>query len=97
MNHSTSAARPASSPSDGEAAGILRGLDKQPPSAWRRTVIDTPYRRHRNVRYLEQTIHVADYEGRLRRSPSPDWANRPTLVLSNNFEVQLGIITAIEP
>ena len=45
---------------------ILRGLAQQPASAWRRTVIDTPRRRHRNIRYLEQTIRVADYEGGMR-------------------------------
>ena len=46
---------------------ILRGLADQPDSAWRRTVIDTPKRRHQNIRYLEQTIRVADYEGELRQ------------------------------
>ena len=40
---------------------ILHGLANQPNSAWRRTVIDTPHRRHRSIRYLEQTIRVADY------------------------------------
>ncbi len=66
---------------------ILRGLEKQPPSAWRRTVIDTPHRRHRNIRDLEQTIRVADYEGGLRQIAITGLGrDKPTLVLSNNLE-----------
>jgi hypothetical protein len=66
---------------------ILRGLAQQPKSAWRGTVIDTPHRRHRNVRYLEQTIHVADYDGGLRQIAVTGLGREnPTLVLSNNFD-----------
>jgi hypothetical protein len=66
---------------------ILQGLARQPASAWRRTVIDTPHRRHRNIRYLEQTIHVADYQGGIRQIAVTGLGrDRPTLVLSNNFD-----------
>ena len=66
---------------------ILRGLAAQPASAWRRTVIDTPHRRHRHLRYLEQTIRVADYEGGLRQIAVAGLGrDQPTLVLTNNFD-----------
>lgn len=66
---------------------ILRGLANQPNSAWRRTVIDTPHRRHRSIRYLEQTIRVADYEGGLRQIAVTGLGrDKPTLFLTNNVE-----------
>ena len=66
---------------------ILRELAGQPASAWRRTVIDTPRRRHRNIRYLEQTIRVAGFRGGLRQIAVTGLGrDQPTLVLSNNFE-----------
>jgi hypothetical protein len=66
---------------------ILRGLADQPNSAWRRTVIDTPKRRHQNIRYLEQIIRVADYEGDLRQIAVTGLGrDKPTLLLTNNRE-----------
>ncbi|MCA1696545.1 MAG: hypothetical protein LC749_18485, partial [Actinobacteria bacterium] len=64
---------------------ILRGLGDQPDSAWRRAVIDTPKRRHQNIRYLEQLIRVADYEGDLRQIAVTGLGrDKPTLLLTNN-------------
>ncbi len=64
---------------------ILSGLDDQPRSAWRRAVIDTPKRRHQNMRYLEQLIRVADYEGELRQIAVAGLGrDKPTLLLTNN-------------
>ena len=66
---------------------ILHDLAKQPSSAWRRTVIDTPKRRHKNIRYLEQLIHVADYTGELRQIAVTDLGrDKPTLLLTNNSD-----------
>jgi hypothetical protein len=65
---------------------ILRGLARQPASDWRRAVIDTPHRRHRNIRYLEQTLRVADYEGQMRQIAVTGLGrDQPTLFLTNNF------------
>jgi hypothetical protein len=65
---------------------ILRDLARHPASDWRRAVIDTPHRRHRNIRYLEQTIRVADYEGKIRQIAVTGLGrDRPTLFLTNNF------------
>jgi hypothetical protein len=67
-------------------SGILRGLARHPASDWRRAVIDTPHRRHRNLRYLEQTIRVADYEGKMRQIAVTGLGrDQPTLFLTNNF------------
>jgi hypothetical protein len=66
---------------------ILRGLDDQPKSAWRGAVIDTPKRRHQNIRYLEQFIRVAEYEGELRQIAVTGLGrDKPTLLLTNNRE-----------
>jgi hypothetical protein len=66
---------------------ILRDLAKSPASAWRRTVIDTPHRRHRNIRYLERFIRIAGYEGELRQIAADGLGrDKPTLFLTNNFD-----------
>jgi hypothetical protein len=64
---------------------VIRDLANQPNPAWRRTVIDTPRRRHRNIRYLEQIIRVANYEGDLRQIAVTGLGrDKPTLLLTNN-------------
>jgi hypothetical protein len=66
---------------------ILHDLAAQPDSAWRRTVIDNPKRRHRNVRYLEQAIRVPGYRGELRQIAATGLGrDKPTLFLTNNFD-----------
>jgi hypothetical protein len=66
---------------------VLRGLTDQPKSAWRRTVIRTPKRRHPNIQYLEQFIHVADYDGELRQIAVIGLGrDKPTLLLTNNYD-----------
>jgi hypothetical protein len=66
---------------------ILRNLANQPNSAWHRTVIDTPKRRHRNIWYFEQNVRVADYEEVLRQIAVTGLGREePTLFLTNNVE-----------
>lgn len=63
----------------------LQGLDDRPGSEWRRAVIDIPKRRHKNIRYLEQTVRVAGYEGDLRQIAVKGLGrDKPTLLLTNN-------------
>jgi hypothetical protein len=65
---------------------ILRGLEDQPASAWRPAVIDTPKRRHRSIRCLENTIEVTDYDAPLRQIAVAGLGReQPTLFLTNNF------------
>jgi hypothetical protein len=64
---------------------ILRDLAALPASSWRRAVLDTPHRRYRHIRYVEQTIRVADYTGDLRQIAVAGLGReKPTLFLTNN-------------
>ena len=69
-------------------AAILRRLHNVPAGAWRRAVIDIPKRRHKNIRYLDESVKVRDYPERLRQVAVAGLGrDEPTLCLSNNFEV----------
>ncbi len=68
-------------------AAILRRLRQRPASDWHRAVIDIPKRRHKQVRYVEETIRVRDYAGSLRQLAVGGLGrDEPTLFLSNNKE-----------
>ena len=68
-------------------AAILRRLRQRPATDWHRAVIDIPKRRHKNVRYVEETIRVRDYAGSLRQLAVGGLGrDEPTLFLSNNVE-----------
>jgi hypothetical protein len=48
-------------------------------------VIDIPKRRHKNIRYIEQIVHVAGYEGDLRQIAVTGLGrDKPTLLLTND-------------
>jgi hypothetical protein len=69
-------------------AAILRRLDAGPARAWRRAVIDIPKRRHKNIRYLDETVKIRDYPEKLRQVAVAGLGrDEPTLCLSNNFQV----------
>jgi hypothetical protein len=69
-------------------AAILRRLQARPATDWRRAVIDIPKRRHKNIRYVDETVRLRDYPGPLRQlAVSGLGREEPTLCLSNNFEV----------
>jgi hypothetical protein len=68
-------------------AAILRRLRAVPAKDWRRAVIDIPKRRHKNIRYLDETVHLRDYRGSLRQLAVTGLGRaEPTLCLSNNVE-----------
>jgi hypothetical protein len=68
-------------------AAILRRLRQRPASDWHRAVIDIPKRRHKQIRYVEETIRVHDYAGSLRQLAVGGLGREePTLFLSNNKE-----------
>jgi hypothetical protein len=68
-------------------AAILRGLEQQPASAWKRAVIDIPKRCHTEIRYLEDTVRLRGYEGTLRQIAVTGLGRpKPTLFLSNHLE-----------
>jgi hypothetical protein len=67
-------------------AAILRRLNAVPATAWRRAVIDIPKRRHKNIRYLDETVKIRDYPEELRQVAVAGLGrDEPTLCLSNNF------------
>ena len=69
-------------------AALLRRLRAVPAKDWRRAVIDIPKRRHKNVRYLEETTRLRDYPGSIRQVAVAGLGREePTLFLSNNVAV----------
>ena len=67
---------------------ILRRLRARPAGDWQRAVIDIPKRRHQNIRYLDERVHLRDYGGVLRQVAVTGLGREePTLCLSNNVQV----------
>lgn len=67
-------------------AAILRRLKALPTKSWKPAVIDTPKRRHRRIRYVDETISLRDYKGPIRQLAVQGLGReQPTLFLSNNF------------
>ena len=67
-------------------ASLLRQLEARPALDWKPAVIDIPKRRHQNIRFLEQTVHLRDYQGPIRQLAVKGLGReRVTLFLSNNF------------
>jgi hypothetical protein len=69
-------------------AAILRRLRAVPATNWHRAVIDIPKRRHKNIRYLDETIRLRGYAQPIRQVAVAGLGREePTLCLSNNFAV----------
>jgi len=67
-------------------SAVVRRLRQLPASAWRKAVIDTPKRFHQNIRYVDETVSLRDYEGPVRQLAVDGLGNeQPTLFLSNNW------------
>jgi hypothetical protein len=68
-------------------AAILRRLRAVPAKDWHRAVIDIPKRRHKNIRYLDETVRLRDYPVPIRQLAVAGLGREePTLCLSNNLE-----------
>jgi hypothetical protein len=68
-------------------AAILRHLEGQPASAWKRAVIDIPKRCHTHIHYIEEAVRLRGYEGLIRQIAVTGLGrDRPTLFLSNDLE-----------
>lgn len=68
-------------------ASILRRLDALPASQWTSAVIDIPKRRHKQIRYLAETIQLRGYQGTIRQVAATGLGHdHPTLFLSNDFQ-----------
>jgi hypothetical protein len=68
-------------------SAILRSLERRPASDWKKAVIDTPKRCHKQIRYLEEKVRLRGYEGLIRQiAVSGLGRDRPTLFISNHME-----------
>ena len=62
-------------------------MRSRPRSDWRQAFIDIPKRRHKRIRYLDQTIRIGDYDKPIRQIAVDGLGNeQPTLFLTNDFE-----------
>jgi hypothetical protein len=69
-------------------SGLLRRLESISPATWQKAVIDIPKRRHQHIRYLDERVHLNDYDGEARQIAVQGLGREhPTLFLSNNFDV----------
>ena len=65
----------------------MQRLHQLPAAAWPQAVIDTPKRCHQHIRYVDETVRLADYTGPVRQLAVDGLGHdQPTLFLSNNFE-----------
>src|SRR5206468_3992522 len=68
-------------------AAMLRRLRALPARDWQRAVIDIPKRRHKNIRYVDETIRLRDYPAPIRQLAVTGLGREePTLFLANRFE-----------
>jgi hypothetical protein len=66
---------------------LLRRLQKVPRNQWKTAVIDIPKRRHKRIHYLDETIHLRDYDGPIRQLTVDHLGRKqPTLFLSNALQ-----------
>jgi hypothetical protein len=66
---------------------VVRRLSQLPASAWQKAVIDTPKRFHQHVRYVDERVRLAGYEGQVRQVAIDGLGNeRPTLLISNDVQ-----------
>ena len=69
-------------------AAITRRLEALPASAWRSAHLDIPKRLHKNIRYVDESITLAGYDGSLRQVAVDGLGReRYTLFLSNNTDI----------
>jgi hypothetical protein len=63
-------------------------LASLPEASWQKAVIDIPKRRHQKIRYVDERIKIADYDGEARQIAVRGLGrDNPTLFLTNNFDV----------
>jgi hypothetical protein len=68
-------------------SAVVRRLQGLPADDWHRAVIDIPKRRHKHVRYLEETVRLKGYDADIRQVAVDGLGrDKPTLFLSNDGE-----------
>ncbi|HMB07612.1 MAG TPA: hypothetical protein VKP69_28260 [Isosphaeraceae bacterium] len=67
-------------------AAVIRRLRALPSQAWQHAVIDTPRRRHQQIRFVDEQVRLPGYEGSIRQLAVEGLGReQPTLFLSNNL------------
>jgi hypothetical protein len=62
-------------------------LQSLPASQWHQAVIDTAQRRHQRLRYVDETVKLPAYDGKIRQVAVTGLGReQPTLFLSNNVK-----------
>jgi len=65
---------------------MLKEIDSQPSSAWRRIELESIARAYRTPRILDQTVTLRDYEGPIRQITVTDLGHEePTIVVTNQL------------
>jgi hypothetical protein len=68
-------------------AAVIRRLQSLPANAWQSAVIDIPKRRHKHIRFVEETIRLCDYDASIRQVAVTGLGReQPTLFLSNDLD-----------
>lgn len=66
---------------------VVQQILARPGGEWTKAVIDTPQRRHQNIRYLDDDIKLRGYSGQCRQIATLGLGREtPTLFLTNNRE-----------
>jgi hypothetical protein len=67
---------------------LLRRLQQRPASDWTGAVINIPTRRHKRIRYVEESVALPDYQGSIRQIAVAGLGrDEPTLFLTNHWTV----------
>ena len=67
---------------------MLRNVLSQPRSQWQSTTIDTPKRKNKKIKYLEEKTRLRNYDGAARQIIADGLGREsPTFFLTNNFDV----------
>jgi hypothetical protein len=65
-------------------AAEVRRLESLPANAWQGAIIDIPKRRHKRIRFVDETTRLADYDASIRQVAVTGLGReKPTLFLSN--------------
>jgi hypothetical protein len=68
-------------------AAEVRRLESLPANAWQGAIIDIPKRRHKHIRFVDETTRLTDYDVSIRQVAVTGLGReKPTLFLSNEIE-----------
>ena len=67
---------------------MVKKLLERPPTEWKTTVVDTPLRKHKHLKYMDDRVKLRHYDKECRQITVTGLGReQPTLFLTNNKEV----------